>query len=362
MSSNTKLSEDTSVSFNGWASTGTPHLSEFAYHPRPIGPKDVEVEISYCGICGSDIHTITEGWGTLKLGPCIPGHEIVGKVVTAGSNALHKVGDLVGVGAMVDSCGNCERCNSGYHQECSKCAFTYNDSFKDGRGGLSYGGYADRVRVNSEFAFKIPSNISPAEAAPLLCAGATTYAPLKRYNAGPGKRVGVIGIGGLGHLGIQWARALNCDEVVAISTSDSKREEATKLGATKFVNSKNPEDMKAAARSMDLILCTSFGENQDWGKLISLVANHGTFILVALPDNPISFRASALTSRCVSVTGSMIAGRETVQEMFAFASEKGVRPWIEKMPMSNANGGVKHMMEGHPRYRIVLETPAAARL
>ncbi|KAF8975157.1 hypothetical protein BGZ46_009386 [Entomortierella lignicola] len=359
--SNIKVSEDTSATFNGWASTGTAQLNKFSYHPRPLGPKDVEVEIKYCGICGSDIHTITSGWGELRLGPCIVGHEIVGKVVAKGDDSHHNVGDIVGVGAQVDSCGKCEECDKGYDQLCKKKAFTYNDTYKDGRGGLTYGGYADRVRVNSEFAFKVPAQISAAEAAPLFCAGVTTYAPLKHHGAGPGKRVGVIGIGGLGHLGIQWARALNCDEVVAISTSDSKREEATKLGATKFVNSKKPEDMKEAAQSMDIILCTSFATDTNWGEVLSLVANHGKLVLLALPEQPLSIPGGALITRHVSIVGSLIGGKIDINEMLQFAADKNVRPWIEKMPMSDANAAVKHMMEGRPHYRIVMETEAASR-
>ncbi|KAG0329186.1 hypothetical protein BGZ99_003076 [Dissophora globulifera] len=362
MSVNVKVSEDTSVSFKGWASTGTAELSEFTYHPRPIGPKDVEIEITHCGICGSDIHTITEGWGKLTRGPVIPGHEIIGKVVAVGSNTHHKIGDLVGAGAMVDACGECKECTTGFQQQCAQRAFTYNDDFKDERGGITYGGYADRVRINGEYVFKIPSNIPAAEAAPLLCAGVTTFAPLKRYGAGPGKKVGIIGIGGLGHLGIQWARALNADEVVAISTSDSKREEAKTLGATGFVNSKNPEEMKAAAGTLDIVLCTSFGEDQSWDELISLVASHGNFIIVALPEKPISVWSPTLAGKSISITGSLIGGREAILEMLEYASAKNVRPWIEKKPMSDANAGVKHVMEGRPRYRVVLETEAATRL
>ncbi|KAF9998977.1 hypothetical protein BGZ80_001053 [Entomortierella chlamydospora] len=362
MSSNVKISEDNSATFTGWASTGTAELKKFSYHPRPLGPKDVELEISHCGICGSDVHTITSGWGELRLGPCIPGHEIIGKVVAKGEHSHHNIGDLVGVGAQVDSCGECNECKVGGDQYCSHKAFTYNDTYKDGRGGLTYGGYADRVRVNSDFAFKIPDQISAAEAAPLLCAGVTTYAPLKHHGAGPGKKVGVIGIGGLGHLGIQWARALNCDEVVAISTSDNKREEAAKLGATKFVNSKKPEDMKAAAASMDIILCTSFALDTNWGEILSLVANHGKLVLLALPEKPLSIPGGALISRQVSIVGSLIGGKIDVAEMLRFAAEKNVRPLIEKMPMSDANAAVKHMMEGRPRYRIVMETEAASRL
>ena len=180
-----------------------------------------------------------------------------------------------------------------------------------------------------------------------------------QHGAGPGKKVGIIGIGGLGHLGIQWAAALKCDEVVAISTSDSKREESKKLGATKFVNSKNEAELTAAAQSMDIILCTSFDKNADWAALLNLVANNGKMVLLALPEAPLVIPAGAFIMRQVAMVGSAIGGREIVQEMLKFASAHNVRPWIEKMPMSDANAAVKHMMEGRPRYRVVMETAAA---
>ncbi|KAF9957377.1 hypothetical protein BGZ72_001867 [Mortierella alpina] len=358
-SSTINTSEDHSVSFHGWASTGTANLKQWSYHPRPLGPEDVEIEISHCGICGSDIHTITSGWGELQHGPCIPGHEIVGKIVAKGTKSHHEIGDLVGTGAMVGACGDCAQCKSGFDQLCEKMTLTYNSTYKDGRGGKTYGGYADRVRVHSEYVFKIPSEISAAEAAPLLCAGITSYSPLKQHGAGPGKTVGVIGIGGLGHLGIQWARALNCDEVVAISTSDSKREESKKLGASKFVNVKNEEEFQSIAKSLDIVLCTSYDKNQDWGKLLDLVAPRGTFVLLAAPEVPLTIRGTSLLMRQIALVGSLIGGKESVKEMLQFAAEKNVRPWIEKMPMNDANAAVKHMMEGRPRYRVVMETGAA---
>ncbi|KAF9126653.1 hypothetical protein BGW39_006467 [Mortierella sp. 14UC] len=352
--------EDTTATFHGWASTGTLPLKKFSYHPRPLGPKDVEVEISHCGICGSDVHTMTGGWGALS-GPCITGHEIVGTVVAAGPQSLRQVGDLVGIGAIVDACGECKSCKDGFDQLCEKSVFTYNATYQDG--GKAYGGYADRVRVNSEYAHKIPSEISAAEAAPLLCAGITTYAPLKHFGAGPGKRVGVLGIGGLGHLAIQWAAAFKADEVVAISTSDSKREEAKKLGATKFINSRNEEERKSARHSLDILLLTSNADDTNWGELIEYVANHGTLVLLALPEVPtIAVPPSSLLMRHISISGSLIGGRLITQEMLEFAAKHNVRPWIETMPMSDANGAIKHMREGRPRYRIVMETEAAARL
>ncbi|KAG9064244.1 hypothetical protein KI688_003432 [Linnemannia hyalina] len=362
MSANNANVEDTNTTFTGWASSGTLPLKKFSYHPRPLGPKDVEIEVTHCGICGSDTSTISGGWGPLA-GPCIAGHEIVGTVVKAGPHSLRKVGELVGVGGVVDSCGECKDCNSGFQQLCTKKSFVFNDIYHDGSNVRPQGGFADRIRVNSEFVYKIPSAISPAEAAPLLCAGITTYTPLKHFGAGPGKRVGVMGIGGLGHLAIQWAAAFKADEVVAISTSDSKREEAKKLGATKFVNSRNEEERKAARQSMDILLLTSNDKNTDWAELIEYVANHGTLVLLAMPEIPtIAVPPSPLLMRHVSIAGSLTGGREITQEMLEFAAKTGVRPWITTMPMSDANAAVKVTMEGRPRYRVVMETEAAARL
>ncbi|KAG0197920.1 hypothetical protein BGX28_008584 [Mortierella sp. GBA30] len=353
MSSNIKTAEDNSASFTGWASARTANLKTWSYHPRPLGLKDVEIAITHCGICGSDVHTITEGWGRLQLGPCIPGHEIVGKVVAKGDKCHHQIGDLVGAGPVIDSCGECRECKAGVDNFCRKRTNTYNDIYKDERGGKSYGGYANRVRANGDFFHKIPSEISAAEAASLLCAGITKYAPLKHYGAGPGKTVGVIGIGGLGHLGIQWASAMKCDQVVAISTSDSKREEAKKLGATKFINVKNPEEMNAAAASMNIILCTSCDTDQDWSLVLNLVATRGTFVMFAAPEAPMIVTPFALIPWEIKVAGSAAGSTKDMKEMFQFASKTMF------MPMSDANAAVKHLMEGRPRYRIVMETELA---
>ncbi|KAF9983755.1 hypothetical protein BGZ75_004765, partial [Mortierella antarctica] len=210
------------------------------------------------------------------------------------------------------------------------------------------------------YVFKIPSEISAAEAAPLLCAGVTTYSPLKRFGAGPGKTVGVIGIGGLGHLGIQWARALNCDEVVAISTSDSKREEAKKLGATKFIKyvSKPMQltELQSITHALDIILYAGCDESQDLAKLLSIVRPRGTFVLLAIPEAPLVIPPFVLLMQELSMVGSVIGSKAVVREMLQFAAEKNVRPWIERMPMSDANAAVKHMMEGRPRFRVFKET------
>ncbi|KAF9150473.1 hypothetical protein DFQ26_001592, partial [Actinomortierella ambigua] len=289
-------------------------------------------------------------------------HEIIGQVVARGDKVSAKLslGDRVGVGAMVDSCKECEYCQQGLEQQCKKMAFTYNDTFKEeGRPGVTYGGYADRIRVPAEWAFKIPEEISSAEAAPLLCAGITTYAPLARYGAGPTKRVGVLGLGGLGHLGVQFARAFNSKEVVVVSTSDSKRADAQKLGATRFINSRSPEQMAAGAESIDLLLVTSFGTDTDYNQILSLVANNGICVLLGLPEKPLPLSPSSLITRHIQLTGSLIGGRQMTEEMLHFAAKHNVRPWVEKMPMSDANAAVKHMMEGKPHYRIVMYTDAA---
>lgn len=363
MSAIKPIAEDPTATFTGWASTGTLPLQKYSYHPRPLGPKDVEVLISHCGICGSDIHTMTGGWGEIKTGHCITGHEIVGQVVKAGPKALHQVGEVVCVGTIVDACGECKDCKEGFEQLCYKSVFTYNAFYQDGSDAKSYGGYADRIRVNSEYAYKLPAEISAAEAAPLMCAGITTYSPLKHHGAGPGKKVGVLGIGGLGHLAIQWAAAMKCDEVIAISGSDSKREESKRLGATKFINAKNEAERKSGRHSVDLLILTNNDKDTNWGELIDYVANHGKIILLALPEIPtIAIPPTALLLRQVAVVGSLVGGRAITQEMLEVAAKHGIRPWIEKMPMSDANAAVKHMMEGRPRYRIVLETETAASL
>ncbi|KAF9150795.1 hypothetical protein DFQ26_001454, partial [Actinomortierella ambigua] len=272
-------------------------------------PAMSRLEISLYGICRSDIHTITEGWGPLCHGPCNTGHEIIGHVVARGDKVSAKLshGDRVGVGAMVDSCNGCELCQQGLDQQCKKMAFANNDTLEEGRPGVTYGGYADRIRVPAEWTFKILRRFHRQKrSAPLLCAGVTTYAPLARYGAGPTKRVGVLGLGGLGHLGVQFARAFSSKEVVVVSTSDSKRAEAEKLGVTRFINSHSPEQMAANAGTIDPVV--------------------GDFI---------------------------------TEETLDFAAKHNVRPWIEKMPMSDANAAVKLMMGGRPRYRIVMYTDAA---
>ncbi|KAF9432248.1 hypothetical protein BGZ76_011071 [Entomortierella beljakovae] len=347
--------QDTSVTFHGWATSGKHDLKPFSYHPRPLGSGDIEIEISHAGVCATDLH-VKSGLFPMVAPQCILGHEIVGKVTKAGSDSGHKVGDIVGVGCMVHCCGTCRECIHSDDQYCSKGVGTYNGVYEDGES--SNGGYADKVRVCGDFAFKIPSNISPLEAPPLFCAGVTTYTPLRNSKAGPGKKVGVVGIGGLGHMGIQWARAMGCDEVVAISTSDSKKDEAKKLGATKFINSKKPEEMKEAAGSLDIVLCTTttIGDTEELVAMLSLVAKKGTFYGLSIPDVEfIKVPALQLIMTGINVTSSIIGSKADIKEMLELASKTNVRPWVEKFSLKDPTAAVKHLEEGRPRYRIVME-------
>ncbi|KAI9242413.1 MAG: chaperonin 10-like protein [Podila humilis] len=275
------LCEDKSATFTGWAYTDSQTLKPWAYHPRPLGPKDVEIEITHGGCCGSDVHVICGRMVNPTIGPIIAGHEIIGK------------------------------CNADQEQLCSKMTLVFNDYFKDERGGIPQGGFADRVRINGDFVHKVPSNISPAEAAPLFCAGLTTYSPLKNHGAGPNKTVGVIGIG----VGC----AMKCKEVVAISTSDNKRDEAFKLGATKFFQ--GPEQFKAAFHSIDILLVTGISKDVDWNELLSWSRTAAHLLLM----------------REVNVTGSLIGGRRITAEMLEFASKHN--------PMSDINAAVQYMID-----------------
>ncbi|KAG0225272.1 hypothetical protein BGW42_004561 [Actinomortierella wolfii] len=315
---------DPSATFTGWASNGTPHLTLWSYHPRHLGKRDIDIEITHCGICGSDIHTIKQELGPLKNPPCIVGHEIVGKVVARGDEAHYTIGDRVGVGPMVDSCLECDACKSDMNQQCKKMAFTYNDVYKtEGKSpAVTYGGYADRVRVPCDYAFRIPEEISSDE----------------------------------GHITIQWAAALKSKDVYAISTSDNKRDEAKKLGATKFINSRKKEETDSLAGKIDILIITSFGPETDYNQLLDWVNDNGHAVMLAVPEEPMKINAGSLIFRNLSLTGSLIGGRKLTQKMLDFAAKHNVRPMIERMPMSDANAAVKHMMEGRPRYRIVMAT------
>ncbi|CAG8669420.1 9367_t:CDS:2 [Gigaspora rosea] len=313
-------------------------LKPYSYTPKPLDDEDIEVEITHCGIC------------------VIVGHEIVGKVSKKGSKVNNfNIGDRVGIGYQVYSCGKCDECTAGYNQLCPKRVFTINDKWKDAEGVQyqAHGGYADKIRAHSNSVFHIPKEISSAEACPLLCAGLTTFVPLKRHKVGPGKKVGILGIGGLGHLAIQWAAKMGA-EVIAISQSDKKRDEANKFGATNFLNASDPNDVEKFTRSLDIIFSTSNGSNTDWNKYIGLIKNHGTLFLLGVPDVPIPIPAFAFL-RFIKVEGSLTGGSQDMRDMLEFAVKHNVRPLIQTTPMKDVNEGIKMMHNGKAKYRVVLE-------
>ncbi|RLN27280.1 hypothetical protein BBJ28_00021083 [Nothophytophthora sp. Chile5] len=337
-----------------------PHgqFKQWEYVSRPLGPEDVEIKISHCGICGSDVHTLDSGWGPTEY-PVVTGHEIVGEVTLAGSEVTDlAVGDRVGVGAMVWACLNkdpaepCELCAAGADSYCPHMVFTYNAQYKDG--SQAYGGYADYVRVSSHYTFKIPENIPSDVAAPLLCAGVTVFAPLKHEHVQPGDRVGVIGIGGLGHLAIQFIRAMGATPV-AFSRSANKEKEVRALGAEEFYNLTDPVDQEKAKKSVNKLLLTADAQNMPYNMYLSLLRPLGTLIMLGLPNDDVKFKPFFVVGNGNRVVGSLIGSAQDVKDMLALAAAKNVRPIIQKLPMSKVNDGIAMMRSGKVRYRVVLE-------
>lgn len=346
---------------HAYASFGKGEESKpWEYTSRPLYAEDVEIKISHCGICGSDIHTIDSDWGPTTY-PCVVGHEIVGEVTLAGSKVKGlKVGDRVGVGAQVWACLNkdpsapCKECASGDDAYCAHKVWTYNGTYKNDK-ATSYGGYADYVRVAHEYAFKIPDNIPSDVAAPLLCAGVTVFTPLKEAGVKPGKRVGIVGIGGLGHLGIQFAKAMGADAVVAFSTSPNKEAEVRALGATDFVVFTDEKQAKAAAGSVDVLLICANADNMPYMLYLSFLAVRGSCIMVGIPSTDIKFHAFGVVGKGATFVGSNIGSIQDIKDMFQVAAAKNVRPVIQKLPMSQVNEGIKMVRDGSVRYRVVLE-------
>ncbi|PVU87444.1 hypothetical protein BB559_006051 [Furculomyces boomerangus] len=341
--------------FNAWAAYASKEpLKPFQYVPRPLGPSDIEIKISHCGICGSDLHTIESDWGTPNF-PVVVGHEIVGTVVKAGPSVSNlAVGDIVGVGAQVYACRgeDCRECSHDLDPHCPKGVFTYNAKYADGEN--AYGGYSESVRVDSHYAFKIPAEISNAEAAPLMCAGATVFTPMLEHKMKAGDRVGVVGIGGLGHLAIQFANGLGC-KVTAISHSLNKKEECTKLGASEFIYTGDATQAETAKKSLDYLIITSNSKSNDYGLYGSLVDYNGKIILLAAPSTNLELSPFFFISNQVYIGGSLIGGIKQIKATLEFAAKHNIRPLIEKVPMANVNEGLDKVREGKVRYRVVLE-------
>ncbi len=320
---------------------------------REPRPSDVAIEILHCGVCHSDIHTARNEWGGTTY-PCVPGHEIVGRVSAVGS-AVTKVksGDLVGVGCMVASCGACSECQAGYEQYCLRGAtFTYNSEDRVS-GGITYGGYSERIVVDEAFVLRISEKLDPAAAAPLLCAGITTYSPLRHWKIGRGSQVGIVGLGGLGHIGVKLAKAFGA-HVVLFTTSEKKVEDGLRLGADEVVVSKDEGAMKARTKSLDFILDT-VSANHDVDALVSLLRRDGTLCMVGLPDKPLSVRAGRLAFGRRHLTGSGIGGIAETQEMLDFCAEHGIVSDIERIPIQEIDRAYDRVVASDVRYRFVID-------
>ena len=328
---------------------------------RTPGDHDVQIDIAYCGVCHSDLHTVRSEWaGTLY--PCVPGHEIVGRVSAIGAHVSRfKEGDLVGVGCMVDSCQHCHSCAEGLEQYCEGTGMvgTYNGPTSDAP-GHTLGGYSQQIVVNDKFVLKVShSQDQLAAVAPLLCAGITLWSPLRHWNAGPGKKVGIVGIGGLGHMGIKLAHALGA-EVVAFTTSEDKRADAKALGAHDVVVSRNADEMKAHAGSFDLIVST-VAASHDLDAYTNLLSRDGTLVLVGVPEhNHPSPQFASLIFRRKAIAGSMIGGIAETQEMLDFCAEHGIVSDIEMIPAQAINEAYERMLRSDVKYRFVIDTASLA--
>ncbi len=320
---------------------------------REVGETDIEIDILYCGVCHSDIHTARNEWGG-SVFPVVPGHEIVGRITAVGNKVDgFKVGDIAGVGCMVDSCRECEQCKAGDEQFCEKgMVGTYNSPDKH-TGKQTYGGYSTKIVVEKDFVLHIPENLDLKGVAPLLCAGITTYSPLSRYNVGPGMKVAVVGLGGLGHMGVKIAAAMGAD-VTMISTSESKKADAEKLGAKHFINSKDPEQMNAAKGSFNFILNTVSAPH-DYNILLELLKVNGTMVLVGAPPEPAAIMGFNLIFGRRMVAGSLIGGIAETQEMLDFCGKHNITSDIEMIDMKDINEAYERIIKSDVKYRFVID-------
>jgi uncharacterized zinc-type alcohol dehydrogenase-like protein len=332
------------------ASDAQSKLAPFEFQRRELRAHDVQMEVLFCGVCHSDLHQARNEWKN-SIYPVVPGHEIVGRVTAVGPDVTkYKTGDLVGVGCLVDSCRTCPSCEEGLEQYCENgFVGTYNGADRE-TGDITFGGYSTQLVVDEAFTLRVPQNLDPAGVAPLLCAGITTYSPLRTWGAGPGKKVGIVGLGGLGHMGVKLARAMGA-HVVLFTTSQSKVEDAKRLGAHEVVISKNPEEMEAHANSFDLIINTVAAQHD-----LNLLRRDGTMALVGAPehDHP-SPQVFNLIMKRRRLAGSLIGGIAETQEMLDFCGEHGITSDIEIIPMQQINDAYERMLKSDVKYRFVID-------
>jgi len=322
---------------------------------RAVTDTDVQIEILFCGVCHSDLHTVRNEWAGVMptTYPCVPGHEIVGKVTAVGAAVKgHKVGDVVGVGCLVDSDHTCPACQADMEQFCPGGVFTYNSPDKH-LGGVTYGGYSESIVVDEQFVLRVPGNLELSGVAPLLCAGITTYSPLRHWGVKAGMKVGVVGLGGLGHMGVKFARAFGA-HVVVFTTSPSKVDDAMRLGAHEVVNSRNPDEMAKHAFTFDFILDTVSADH-DVNAYIQLLKMDGNLTLVGAPEKPLPVSSFALLFGRKSVSGSLIGGIAETQEMLDFCGEHGITADVEVIPIQKINEAYERLLKSDVKYRFSID-------
>jgi alcohol dehydrogenase (NADP+) len=321
---------------------------------RDPGGHDVQIEILFCGICHSDLHTVRSEWTAMPtVYPCVPGHEIVGRVIKVGSAVTKfKPGDLAAVGCMVDSDGNCLECQAGLEQYCPHMTLTYNSPDVH-IGGVTYGGYSDSIVVKEHFGLRVPSNLNLAGTAPLLCAGITTYSPMRHWGVTKGKKVGVVGLGGLGHMAVKFAHALGA-HVVVFTTSPNKKEDALRLGADEVVVSRNTDQMRKHEASFDFILDAVSAEH-DINAYIQLLRRDGNMTLVGVPDKPHAVSAFGLILKRRSLSGSSIGGIAETQEMLDFCGKNNITADVEVIPIHKVNEAYERLSRADVKYRFSID-------
>jgi alcohol dehydrogenase (NADP+) len=328
-------------------------LGLFSFERRDVGERDVRIDILFCGVCHSDLHQARNEWGNTTY-PCLPGHEIVGRVSAVGSAVTKfKAGDLAGVGCLVGSCQRCASCADGLEQYCENGFVpTYNGTEKE-TGNITFGGYSEAIVVDEGFVLRIPENLELAAVAPLLCAGITTYSPLRHWGAGPGKKVGIVGLGGLGHMGVKLAHAMGAHTVL-FTTSPKKAEDARRLGADEVIVSTDPSQMEAHGNSFDFILdCVA--ADHDVNAYLNLLKRDGTMCQVGAPEKPLSVAAFAVIFKRRNFAGSLIGGLPETQEMLDFCGEHGITSDIEMIAMADIENAYQRMLKSDVKYRFVID-------
>jgi uncharacterized zinc-type alcohol dehydrogenase-like protein len=337
------------------ASSAASPLASTTISRRDPTETDIRIDILFCGVCHSDLHQVRDEWsGAMPTQyPCVPGHEIVGRVTSVGAGVKKfKVGDLAAVGCMVDSDRSCPECKAGLEQYCPNGTFTYNFPDKH-MGGVTYGGYSDSIVVTEHFALRVPENLDLAGAAPLLCAGITTYSPLRHWGVTKGKKVGIVGLGGLGHMGVKFSHALGAHTVV-FTTSESKKDDARRLGADDVVVSRNANEMGKHAGSFDFILDAVSAEH-DINAYLRLLRRDGNLTMVGAPEKPLPVAAFALLMGRKSLSGSAIGGIAETQEMLDFCGEHNITSDVEVIPIQKINEAYERLLKSDVKYRFSID-------